>query len=368
LLIITGAGTDFAAGADIGELRARTRDDALAGINRTVFDRIAALPMPTIAAVEGNALGGGAELAYAGDISIASSTARFGNPEAGLGILAAAGASYRLADLVGKSVAKIAQVFATAGASVTIAEASDDAAHAAHRRVALGLQRAAEKQSLPCQPESVLARVHTVGGLTELPPDAALVVEAVPERISDKITVLTAAEKVVGPAAILAGNTGSLSIKELAAPLAHPVRFLGIHFFNPVPASELVELVWGPETDPSIVRTALNCVRALGKSDVVVRDSPGFAISRLGVALGLEGIRMLEEGVADAESIDRAMELGYRHPMGPLRSTDLVGLDVRLAIATTLGDRFRPPQLLRDKVARGELGRKTCQGFYRWPD
>jgi 3-hydroxybutyryl-CoA dehydrogenase len=127
-------------------------------------------------------------------------------------------------------------------------------------------------------------------------------------------------------------------------------------------------VVVAPETAPEVVTAARDWVQALGKTDVVVRDSPGFASSRLGVLLGLEAIRMLEEGVADAEAIDAAMELGYRHPMGPLRSTDLVGLDVRLAIAeylaSTLGDRFSPPQLLRDKVAAGELGRKTGRGFH----
>jgi 3-hydroxybutyryl-CoA dehydrogenase len=137
-----------------------------------------------------------------------------------------------------------------------------------------------------------------------------------------------------------------------------------------VPASKLVEVVVAPETDPHLVGTAGGWVRALGKTDVVVKDSPGFASSRLGVLLGLEAIRMLEEGVADAEAIDTAMELGYRHPMGPLRSTDLVGLDVRLAIAEylhrTLGERFAPPQLLRDKVAAGELGRKTGRGFHTY--
>jgi 3-hydroxybutyryl-CoA dehydrogenase len=137
-----------------------------------------------------------------------------------------------------------------------------------------------------------------------------------------------------------------------------------------VPVSKLVEIVLGPNTRDDVRDKALDWVRLLGKADVVVSDSPGFATSRLGVMLGLEAIRMLEEGVTDAESIDRAMELGYGHPMGPLRSTDLVGLDVRLAIAEylerTLGDRFAPPKLLRDKVERGELGRKSGQGFYPW--
>jgi 3-hydroxybutyryl-CoA dehydrogenase len=270
----------------------------------------------------------------------------------------------------GRMGAGIAQVFAVAGAKVTIAEADDASAAAAVERVAQGLHRAAEKGKLDAPPADVLRRLSTVTSLSEIPADAGLVVEAVPELIAAKLAVLTAVEKVVSPTAVLASNTSSLSIAEMGAALDHPNRFVGMHFFNPVPASVLVEVVHAPATDGAIVKNVLDWVHTLGKSDVVVKDSPGFATSRLGVTLGLEAIRMLEEGIADAESIDRAMELGYRHPMGPLRSTDLVGLDVRLAIAehlaTTLGARFEPPQLLRDKVSRGELGRKTGQGFYSW--
>jgi 3-hydroxybutyryl-CoA dehydrogenase len=270
----------------------------------------------------------------------------------------------------GRMGAGIAQVFAVAGAEVTIAEADGASAAAAVERVAQGLHRAAEKGKLDASPADVLRRLSTVTSLSEIPADARLVVEAVPELIAAKLAVLTAVEKVVSPTAVLASNTSSLSIAEMGAALDHPNRFVGMHFFNPVPASVLVEVVHAPTTDGAIVKNVLDWVHTLGKSDVVVKDSPGFATSRLGVTLGLEAIRMLEEGIADAESIDRAMELGYRHPMGPLRSTDLVGLDVRLAIAehlaTTLGARFEPPQLLRDKVSRGELGRKTGQGFYSW--
>jgi 3-hydroxybutyryl-CoA dehydrogenase len=143
-----------------------------------------------------------------------------------------------------------------------------------------------------------------------------------------------------------------------------------MHFFNPVAPSQLVEVVTAPQTSDAVTERVLGWVTGLDKTGIVVRDSPGFATSRLGVLLGLEAIRMLEEGVATAGAIDTGMELGYRHQMGPLRSTDLVGLDVRLAIAeylqSVLGDRFAPPQLLRDKVARGELGRKTGHGFYDW--
>ncbi len=270
----------------------------------------------------------------------------------------------------GRMGAGIAQVFAAAGASVTVVEQGPAAAAAARDRVALGLKRAAERGKLDGAPEDVLARVELVDDVTGLPAAAELVVEAVPEDAALKVRVLAAAETAVHDVTVLATNTSSLSVAGLADGLRRPERLIGMHFFNPVPASALVEVVLAPQTSDHVRDAVVGWVGALGKTEVVVRDSPGFATSRLGVLLGLEAIRMLAEGVADAASIDRAMELGYRHPMGPLRSTDLVGLDVRLAIAEhlhrELGDRFAPPALLRDKVARGELGRKTGQGFYTW--
>ncbi|WP_410539523.1 3-hydroxyacyl-CoA dehydrogenase family protein [Streptomyces sp. KL2] len=272
----------------------------------------------------------------------------------------------------GRMGAGIAQSFATAGSAVVVVESGKEAAAAALERVATGLRRAAERGRLEEPAERVLARVTAVTAVDDLPAGADLVVEAVPEDPALKARLLAAAEKAVGEAAVLATNTSSLSVTELGTALARPERFLGMHFFNPVPASALVELVVAGRTADDTVRTALEWVRALGKKDVVVRDSPGFASSRLGVALGLEAIRMVEEGVAEPEAIDAAMSLGYKHPMGPLRLTDLVGLDVRLAIAEylhdTLGERFAPPELLREKVARGELGRKTGRGFYTWED
>ena len=270
----------------------------------------------------------------------------------------------------GRMGAGIAQVFLAAGARVAVVEAGGEAAEAARRRVADGLEEAARRGKLDGDVATVLDRLTVVDSPAALDRETGLVVEAVPEQADLKAQVLRAAEAAVAPDAVLATNTSSLSVTELAAVLERPGRFLGLHFFNPVPASKLVEVVVAQETSAELVGIAGGWVRALGKTDVVVKDSPGFASSRLGVLLGLEAIRMLEEGVADAEAIDTAMELGYRHPMGPLRSTDLVGLDVRLAIAEylhrTLGERFAPPQLLRDKVAAGELGRKTGRGFHTY--
>jgi 3-hydroxybutyryl-CoA dehydrogenase len=198
-----------------------------------------------------------------------------------------------------------------------------------------------------------------------------LVIEAVPESLELKQRLFAEIEGHVDRATILASNTSSLSISEIARPLRYPERGIGLHFFNPVPVMRLLEIVRGAATDDTTLARSREFAAALGKTSIVVRDSPGFATSRLGVALGLEAIRMLEQGVASAEDIDRAMELGYNHPVGPLRLTDMVGLDVRLAIAehlyTTLkNDTFRPPALLRAKVRQGQLGKKTGEGFYRW--
>jgi 3-hydroxybutyryl-CoA dehydrogenase len=270
----------------------------------------------------------------------------------------------------GRMGAGIAQAFAIAGSIVGLVERDPAAAAAARDRVAMGLLRATEKGSLTESADAVLERLRLVDDVTGLSTDTDLVIEAVPEDAGLKVRVLAAAEEAVGEQAVLASNTSSLSIAGLADGLRRPERFVGMHFFNPVPVSKLVEIVVGPRTAGGARDAARSWVAGLGKTEVVVNDSPGFATSRLGVLLGLEAIRMLEEGVADAAAVDRAMELGYRHPMGPLRSTDLVGLDVRLAIAEhlhrELGERFAPPRLLRDKVARGELGRKTGQGFFSW--
>ena len=266
--------------------------------------------------------------------------------------------------------AGIVQQFLTAGARVVLVEASGEAAAAGRERVAAGLGKARERGRIESGPEDYLAALTTVVAVEQIPAGTGLVVEAVPEKPALKIAVLAAAEAVVGEDTVLASNTSSLSVSDLAAALKRPARFLGTHFFNPVPASELVEIVTAPETDPVVLASVRGWVGALGKTEIVVRDAPGFATSRLGVALGLEAIRMVEEGVASPADIDTAMELGYRHPMGPLALTDLVGLDVRMAIAEhltgELGDRFAPPELLRRKVAEGELGRKSGQGFHDW--
>ncbi|MEV5897180.1 3-hydroxyacyl-CoA dehydrogenase family protein [Nonomuraea fuscirosea] len=261
----------------------------------------------------------------------------------------------------GRMGAGIAQVFLAAGERVTVQEPQ---AEAARWRIAEGLAIAESKGAV--DKAEALARL-TMG---PVPGDADLVVEAVPEDAALKAEVLAEAESAVQEGALLATNTSSLSIAELAAVLDRPERLVGLHFFNPVPVQRLVEIVVTKATPDEVLERARGLVAGIGKTSVVVNDSPGFATSRLGVLLGLEAIRMMAEGVATAEDIDTAMTLGYGHPMGPLRLTDLVGLDVRLAIAeylhARLGPRFEPPALLRDKVAAGELGRKSGKGFYEW--
>lgn len=268
----------------------------------------------------------------------------------------------------GRMGAGIAHAFVLAGSRVSVVERDELSAAGAAARVLDSIRRSVERdQGLD---EGALLSQVRCGAEIAVLADCDLVIEAVPEERALKETALSRAEGVVRDSAVLATNTSSISIDDLAATRSHRGRFLGLHFFNPVPASALVEVVVGSGTADAVTERATAWVRALGKTPIVVRDSPGFASSRLGVMLGLEAIRMLEEGVATAADIDAAMTLGYRHPTGPLRTTDIVGLDVRLGIAeeltATLGPRFEPPALLRAMVADGKLGRKTGEGFYRW--
>lgn len=264
--------------------------------------------------------------------------------------------------------AGIAQIALQAGATVSVSEADDGAVEAARTRIADGLGLAHKRADDPGAAVAAdLERLTVAAGLPDVTPD--LVVEALPEDADLKRRVLGP----LGgrwPTAVIATNTSSLSIDGLAVAVADPGRFVGMHFFNPVPRSALVELVVGAATTDATTDMAGAWVSRLGKESITVRDSPGFATSRLGVVIGLEAIRMVAEGVASPADIDRGMVLGYRFPMGPLELTDLVGLDVRMAIAAhlaeELGPRFEPPPLLRDKVAAGELGKKTGHGFYDW--
>jgi 3-hydroxybutyryl-CoA dehydrogenase len=266
----------------------------------------------------------------------------------------------------GRMGAGIAHAFLMAGTAVTVVERDADAVAAADDRVLRSVRASVDRgATAPAQAAAVTLDWDELAG-------CGLVVEAVPEDRTLKSEALARAETLLGDDAVLATNTSSISIGELAAGLHRPHRFLGMHFFNPVPASALVEIVLGRATAPEVAELAQDWVAAIGKTPVTVNDSPGFASSRLGVLLGLEAIRMVEDGVASPEDIDAAMVLGYGHPVGPLKLGDLVGLDVRLGIAEylreELGARFEPPRLLRRMVAEGRLGRKTGSGFYEWPD
>ncbi len=216
--------------------------------------------------------------------------------------------------------------------------------------------------------DGALGRLSYHAGIAELPEGLDWIIESVPEKLELKRAVLAQAE---GRAPrFLASNTSAISISALAEGLSAPERFVGMHFFNPVWSMKLVEVVVGALSRDDAVEAAVDAAKGMSKEPIVVKDAPGFASSRLGVLLGLEAIRMVEEGIASAEDIDKAMTLGYGYPMGPLRLGDLVGLDVRLAIAEhlsgTYGERFAPPALLRDMVAQGKLGKKSGQGFYTW--
>jgi 3-hydroxybutyryl-CoA dehydrogenase len=267
----------------------------------------------------------------------------------------------------------IAQVAAMAGANVVLVDRTPELVGAGLARIRANLDAGVDRGKV--SPETRSATLERLRGGTDLGEAGRgidLAIEAVPERLELKREVLAALEATAPDGAILATNTSSLSVTVLQDGLTRPGQVVGLHFFNPVHIMPLVEVVRGNRTSEAVVEAGVGFAQWIGKEPIVVRDSPGFASSRLGVALGLEAMRMVEEGVATPEDIDTAMTLGYRHPMGPLRLTDLVGLDVRLDIAEYLhdqlgGERFRPPAILRDKVARGELGKKSGKGFFDWP-
>ena len=267
----------------------------------------------------------------------------------------------------GRMGAGIAHAFLISGARVTVVEVDGPAAESAKERVESDLAKSLERGKIDGNLDTWTQNFAVSVDYADFA-DCELVIEAVPETWDLKVSSLQRVEENLSETAWLATNTSSLSVDGLADELQRPERFCGMHFFNPVPASKLVEIVIGRKTRQELKELTLQWVAGIGKTPVTVNDAPGFASSRLGLALGLEAIRMVEEGVAPAEDIDNAMVLGYKHPVGPLALTDIVGLDVRLGIAeyleSTLGPRFAPPQLMRDMVERGELGRKSGKGFY----
>jgi 3-hydroxybutyryl-CoA dehydrogenase len=267
----------------------------------------------------------------------------------------------------------IAQVIASAGFTTRVFDPAAGRAEEAIAGIGTQLQERVDRGKLtPEDRARTLASLDIARHAHEAAAGADIVLEAAPESMELKVELLRELIPAAPPHALFASNTSSLPLTELGARIGVPERTLGLHFFNPPPVMELVEVVRAVRTSEESVERALAFVRAIRKTPIVVRDSPGFATSRLGVALGAEAIRMLESGVASASDIDRAMELGYRHPMGPLKLTDLVGLDVRLAILEhlhrELGESFRPPVLLRQMVRAGKLGKKSGEGFYVWKD
>ncbi len=266
----------------------------------------------------------------------------------------------------------IAQLAAQAGYAVQLYDTTQARADAGLARLRENLEAGVRKGKVaPEARDAALARVQAVSSLAALA-GCSVVVEAIPEELTLKQALFRELSALLAPDALLATNTSALSVTELAAAARHPERVVGMHFFNPAHLMKLLELVRALQTSDATLARARAVAERLGKQVVEVQDHPGFASSRLGILLGMEAIRMVEEGVGSPADIDRAMELGYGHPMGPLKLTDLVGLDVRLAIAEHLhrelgNPAFRPPQLLKRMVRAGKLGKKSGEGFYRYP-
>lgn len=265
----------------------------------------------------------------------------------------------------------IAQVAAQAGYQTVLYDVSRELVDKGLARITGNLNQGISKGKVTAEEkDATLSRLTATAELKELAP-CGLVIEAAPEQMVVKQSVFQKLAELCGPDVVLATNTSSLSVTEIAAAVPQPERVVGMHFFNPVHVMKLLELVRAYQTSDETMAKARSVGERMGKQLVEVKDHPGFASTRLGIALGMEAIRMVEEGVASPADIDRAMELGYGHPMGPLKLTDLVGLDVRLAIAEYLhaelgSPGFKPPQLLKKMVRAGKLGKKSGEGFYKY--
>ncbi len=268
--------------------------------------------------------------------------------------------------------AGIAQVLSQAGVTTRLFDINQPAIDAGLARITQMLEKGVARGKLSVQQQSdCLAKLSGELILEEAVADCQLVIEAAPEKVSIKVDLFERIAAVVDVDCVIASNTSSLSISDLANACSAPERFIGLHFFNPPPLIKLLEIVQGELTSEQVVAKCRELGSAWGKQAIVVKDSPGFASSRLGLAIGLEAMRMVDEGVASPEDIDAAMKLGYGFPMGPLELTDLIGLDVRLDIAkylaTTLdSERFAVPSGLAKRVAEGHLGKKSGQGYYTW--
>ena len=263
----------------------------------------------------------------------------------------------------------IAHVFALNGWSVTLIDAAPAALEKALKTIRANLERQARKGTIPPEAvEETLARIRTAGD-AQAAAGADIAVEAVSENPAVKFAVFQALDKALGPDAILASNTSSISITELAAKTGRPDKVVGMHFMNPVPMMELVEVIRGHATSDATTATVMDLARALGKTPVEANDFPGFVANRVLMPMINEAIFCVMEGVAAPEAIDTVMKLGMAHPMGPLALADFIGLDVCLAIMEVLhrglgDDKYRPCPLLRRMVAAGDLGRKSGRGFY----
>jgi len=274
------------------------------------------------------------------------------------------------AGIMGRGIAHVA---ALGGYRTILEDLLPNALRKAEDEIRVNLDKAVELGKISAgAAESARGRLEYAGSVEEAAREADLVIEAVPEEMESKIEIFTLLDKICRPGTILASNTSSLSITEIASVTYRATKILGMHFFNPVHKMKLLEIVRALETDDETLATAVEVGKRMGKDVVVIKESPGFITSRINAMIGNEDFCMLQEGIASAEDIDKALKLGLNHPMGPFEMVDLVGLDTRLHILEylhkTLGEKYRPAPLLVQYVKAGRLGRKSGRGVYEYPE